>query len=78
MTKEEHIKLFNEMLTMSEEKRCEIINTGIFNSIIQGYLVVTMENMGYSQEAIKKAAYELYHNVFDTVNAGEAKDKAIY
>ena len=49
MTKEEHIKLFNEMLTMSEEKRCEIINTGMFNSIIQGYLVVTMENMGYSQ-----------------------------
>lgn len=78
MTREEHKNLVMEMIATSDEKRCEMINTGMFNSIIQGYLVATMENMGYSKEDIQKAAYELYHNIFDTMNAGEAKEKAIY
>ena len=78
MTREEHKNLVMEMIAASDEKRCEMINTGMFNSIIQGYLVATMENMGYSKEDIQKAAYELYHNIFDSMNAGEAKEKAIY
>lgn len=78
MTKERHMEIIKNMIAMPEDERMEMINSGMFNSVIQGYLVATLENMGYSKEDIQKAAYELYHNVFDTMNATEAKEKAIY
>lgn len=78
MTQQEHIDLFQEMLNTSEEKRCAMINSGMFNSIIQGYLVVTLKELGYSEEQIDEAAARLQYGIFDTVTADEAKKQAIY
>lgn len=78
MTKERHMEIIKSMIAMPEDERMEMINSGMFNSIIQGYLVATLENMKMDEDTIKAAAYELYHNVFDTMNAAEAKEKAIY
>lgn len=78
MTKERHMEIIKNMIAMPEDERLEMINSGMFNSVIQGYLVATLENMKMDEETIKTAAYELYHNVFDTMTAAEAKEKAIY
>lgn len=45
MTKEEHITLIKEYITMPEEKLNAIIDTGMFNQIIEGYLVLILKAM---------------------------------
>lgn len=72
MTKEAHIALFKEFVNKSEEELNEIINTGMFNSIIEGYLIITLKGLGASNEDIKKARIEL-KAVLDETTAGEAR-----
>ncbi len=75
MTKEEHVELIKEYVQMPEEKLDAIINTGMFNSIIEGYLVLTLKAMGKSEDEQIKAQYTL-KRILDEVTATEARKEA--
>jgi hypothetical protein len=72
MTREDHLKLFEEYVGKPKEELDAIINTGMFNSIIEGYLVLTLTGLNYTQEDIQEAQEEL-KAVLDTKTATEAR-----
>ena len=55
MTREDHLKLFKEYVGKPKEELDAIINTGMFNSIIEGYLVLTLTGLNYTPEDIQEA-----------------------
>lgn len=72
MTREEHIALFKEYTSKSKEELDAIINTGMFNTVIEGYLSLTLKGMGVDPEEVRKARVEL-KAVLDEVTATEAR-----
>lgn len=78
MTKETQIEIFRRMIETTEEERAAMITSGMFNSFIEGYMIATLQELGYSKEEIEKAAACLYYDIFDTMTATEAKEKAIH
>jgi hypothetical protein len=72
MTREDHLKLFEEYVGKPKEELDAIINTGMFNSIIEGYLVLTLTGLNYTPEDIQEAQEEL-KAVLDTKTATEAR-----
>lgn len=78
MTRERHMELIKMAIGMPEEERMALMDSGMFNSIIEGYLVAALEEIGMDPKVIGQAAYELYHTVFDEINAYEAAKKAMF
>lgn len=72
MTREEHIALFKKYTLKTQEELDAIINTGMFNSIIEGYLILTLQGMNCDADVIRTARTEL-KNVLEEVNATEAR-----
>ena len=72
MTREKHLELFKEYVGKPKEELDAIINTGMFNSIIEGYLVLTLTGLNYSPEDIQEAQEEL-KAVLDAKTATEAR-----
>ena len=59
--------------TKSKEEINSIFNYGVFNPIVDGYLIMTLAELGYSEEEIKKASYHL-EKLFDRIDAQQARD----
>lgn len=57
---------------MSEQEKNRIIDTGAFNEIIAGYLVLALQDAGRSRSDIKEAVRAL-HQVFDDASAEQAR-----
>lgn len=76
MKREAHKELFTEQLQKTPEERDSVIQTGLYNSYIAGYLAFTLEGMGHSPEDIQRALNTLCE-VLDRHTAKEAREKAI-
>ena len=76
MTPEQMNNLLITMAAKPEEELNAMVDTGIFNSIIAGYLVATLKSLNYKTEDIQAAARELYR-VFDDMDAAAARKEII-
>ena len=76
MTQQESIALLQKMITTPEEELNAMVDTGMFNSIITGYLVATLKSLNYKTEDIQAAVREL-HRIFDEMDASAAR-KELY
>lgn len=76
MSREEKLATFREYARMTPEERDSIIQTGFFNSYIEGYLTYTLEDLGHSPEEITKALGVL-HAELDLHTAQEARKRTI-
>ena len=76
MTQQESIALLQKMITTPEEELNAMVDTGMFNSVIAGYLVATLKSLDYKTEDIQAAAREL-HRIFDEMDASAAR-KELY
>lgn len=69
----ESISLFYEMMYKSEEEKDDIIDTGVFNTYIEGYMLYTLQALGCSDELIKNARNTLYDAVLTDYDAKDAR-----
>lgn len=72
-TGNESIDLFFEMTYKSPEEKDEIISTGAFHKHIEGYLIYTLREMGYSETAITNARKILNDDVFQKFTSEAAR-----
>lgn len=61
--------------TMSNEERCDIIDTGCFNSIITGYGIILLEWLGLSDQVKRGQVSRTMTQIFDSITAAEAQKK---
>lgn len=64
---------FAELVQMTDEQREEIINSGLFNTIIQGYCIMAMNQAGFTQEEVDRLDFV---HLFDSISAWEARKAA--
>lgn len=64
---------FAELVQMTDEQREEIINSGLFNPIIQGYCIMAMNQAGFTQEEVDRLDFV---HLFDSISAWEARKAA--
>lgn len=64
---------FAELVSMSDEEREEIINSGLFNTMIQGYCILAMKQAGFTQEEVDRLDFV---HLFDSISAWEARKAA--
>ena len=76
MTPEQMNNLLMTMAAKPEEELNAMVDTGMFNSIIAGYLVATLQSLDYKTEDIQAAAREL-PRIFDEMDASAAR-KELY
>lgn len=76
MTPEQMNNLLMTMAAKPEEELNAMVDTGMFNSIISGYLVATLKSLDYKTGDIQAAAREL-HRIFDEMDAAEARKEII-
>jgi hypothetical protein len=70
MTVDEHIKLTQEMYSKNKEEINVMANSGMFNSIIEGYCRLAFEQVGLSAEDVS------FYHLFDLYTAEDARKKA--
>ena len=66
---------WNELLSyamMPQEERDAIIDSGCFNSIIEGYMVLAMRDVGVDEATVQNARGAL-DNIFDWKTAADAR-----
>ena len=77
MDKEEqmkHIELVKEFIQKSPEEINEIFNTGMFNEIVLGAIIITMENLNhFNKNDIEELVYECKEGTFDQYTASECR-----
>lgn len=66
------MKYFPQLFSMSKEERDVIFDTGFFNEICQGYLMLTLQALGKSEKEIDEAQSKL-NEMFDFNTAKEAR-----
>ena len=76
MTPEQMNNLLMTMVAKPEEELNAMVDTGMFNSIISGYLVATLKSLDYKAEDIQAAAREL-HRIFDEMDAAAARKEIV-
>lgn len=76
MTPEQMNNLLMTMASKSEEELNTMIDTGIFDGIIEGYLIATLRSLDYKTEDIQAAAREL-HRIFDEMDAAAARKEIV-
>lgn len=76
MTPEQMNNLLMTMVAKPEEELNAMVDTGMFNSIISGYLVATLKSLDYKTGDIQAAAREL-HQIFDEMDAAEARKEIV-
>lgn len=72
MTKNEYVTLLSEMYNKSESEINTMANSGMFNSIIEGYCKIVAKDLGVSEKAIND--YNFF-KLFDMIPAEEARKK---
>lgn len=73
MTDKEYIDFVQSMYGKTEEEINIMANSGMFNSIIEGYCKIVAKDLGVKEEDIED--YNFY-SLFDMVSAEEARLKA--
>lgn len=68
--------LFTRMMSTLEDEINAMADTGMFNSIIEGYLIATLRSLDYSDPDIQEAVRAL-HRLFDSMDAAEARNEYI-
>lgn len=76
MKRDAHTALFTEQLQKTPEERDSIIQTGLYNSYIAGYLAFTLEDIGHSPEEIQRALDTLREEL-ETHTAQEARERGL-
>ena len=76
MALEQMNNLLMTMAAKPEEELNAMVDTGMFNSIISGYLVATLKSLDYKTGDIQAAAREL-HRIFDEMDAAEARKEIV-
>ena len=66
-------QMFIDLINKSEEEIAGMIDTGMMNSFIEAYAVISMKDAGFKVRDIKKLDFKY---IFDFTNAMEAKRKA--
>lgn len=64
---------FYNALNMTNEEAEELVDSGRFNAIIEGYCVLAMKQAGFSKEEIARLDFGY---LFDSIAAGEARSAA--
>lgn len=67
--------LFLKMIGTSEDEINAMADTGMFNSIIKGYLIAALKQLDYKQNDIE-AAVDALADILDTVDAEAARQLA--
>lgn len=65
---------FFHVMSMSHEERDALINTGFFNSYIEGYLLLAMKEYGFSRKEIEKTVELLQNKILEDYTAKMARD----
>ena len=68
-------EVFAEYLSKSEAERQEAIDTGLFNSIIEAYMLNAMMELNYSFSQMQEAT-EALRGTLNGVSAAEAVSRA--
>jgi len=76
MKREEKLALFAEQVGKTPEGRDSIIQTGLYNSYIAGYLAFTLEDIGHSPEEVQRALATLREEL-ETHTAQEARERGL-
>ena len=72
MDVQKHIAIFQEMVNKTPEEIDVMANSGMFNTIIKGYVALAMEQAGFTQDDISKLDF---YYLFDTKTATEARER---
>lgn len=64
---------FEELARLSEDEREEIISSGFFNTIIQGYCIMGMKQAGFTDSEVARVDFV---HLFDSITAWEARRAA--
>lgn len=74
MKREEHTQLMNEIYGKNKEEINEIFGSGMFNEIVFGAIVITMENLNYPKGEIEDVLNECQDATFDQYAAKECRE----
>ena len=70
----EYVKDMTAAMSLSKKQRYLLCDLGYYNKIMKGYLIKTLEYIGYDDEVIDRAIDHL-ENALDNYTAEEAEDK---
>lgn len=62
--------MFEKLLKLTQKEKDEIIDSGLFNTTIQGYTIMAMLQAGFTDEDIAKINFP---HLFDSISAYEAR-----
>lgn len=74
MDKEEHLKLMKSMMLKPATEIDEMFNSGMFNEIVLGALIATLENSRVDHKDIAEYVYELKTGTFDQYTASDLRN----
>lgn len=78
MTENEQIEIFKEMIKKKPDEINAMFNSGMFNDIVLGALVITLENLAssnnWNKNDINEIVYECKTGTFDQYTAGQMRD----
>lgn len=73
MSREKHKELMKEIFSKNKEEIQEIFNSGVFNQIVRGYFVLTLDSCDFKRDKTLECLAEL-DRTLDEVTAGEAEE----
>lgn len=62
-----------KILSLSQAEKEKLMDSGIFNTMIEGYLIMAMEDAGFSKEEISRIQFT---RLFDNATAADALNAA--
>lgn len=68
----EYVQDMAKAVSLTQNQRLLLCDLGYYNEIIYGYLILAMQDTGFSREDINKALGGLY-GAFDDTTAAEAQ-----
>ena len=78
MTREEHLEVFKTMIEKKPEEINAMFNSGMFNDIVLGALVITLENLAetnhWNKNDIEEIVYECKEGTFDQYTAEQMRE----
>ena len=66
------IAAFEFLGSVDKDTRLEVFNSGVFNDVCRGFLLMTLDRIGADEDTRKEAAEEI-GRCFDEVTASEAE-----
>lgn len=69
-------KRFAAAIMQPPEHYCEIVDTGMCNSIIKGYILLAMDEMGLTEKLDTKELGYTIERLFDDYSAEQARQRS--